>query len=386
MSTNRTRHWIPTFIRKRVLWKLVTGNLFVVVIVLVVAFYTVDRGTARLLDDLMQRYNIEPVVPTRMFLESSLYNLGIGGGLALLIGVTVNYLQNRTWLRSLQDIRDAAMNIAMGDYQQVNVASEDEVGQLAQAMNQMSASLLQLEAQRRQLLMDVAHELRTPLTSVKGYLTGIREGVIQADTFALTTLEREVGRLQTLVDSIHQLNTMEYGAVQIDLEIVDIIELTKEMWSLFEHRLSERGLTANLGLIAVDSSPVFVRGSRDLLAQVFYNVLENVWRYAAPGGEVALNVSIEFAAPPNQQTVAVSIRNTLAERAHIDVSKIFDRFYRADPSRARATGGIGIGLSIAKQIINTHGGDIHATMSNIDFTLNFRLPIALPYRTIQPDI
>lgn len=359
------------------------GNIMTVLIVLFVGFFSVQRGTARLLHSLMLRYHIQPVIPTRMFIHSSIQSLLIGGSIALLTGVVINFILNRVWLRELRQIQQAAMAIATGDFTQVPARTEDEIGQLAEAINQMSRSLMQLEEQRRAFLIDVAHELRTPLTSMKGYLSGIQDGVIAPTSTTLRLFSNEVQRLQRLVDSIHQLNVLEYGQPDITLKSVDLKALADEMWMLFQHRFQEKGIQTrydvrsdeenSYAIRAADTeAPFMVQGHRDLLAQALYNLLENAWRYTSTGG--AVDMVIAHQGQDTTSTVVLELTNTSRDLAKIDTSRMFDRFFRGESSRSRSTGGLGIGLAIVKQIALAHNGYVAAVSQEGTFQLTFTLP------------
>ncbi|GEO26040.1 hypothetical protein AAC03nite_18250 [Alicyclobacillus acidoterrestris] len=383
MHSNRTRLWLPAYIRRRILVKLILGNMITVLIVLCVGFFSVQRGTARLLHSLMLRYHIQPVIPTQMFIQSSIQSLLIGGSIALLTGIVINFMLNRVWLRELRQIQQAAKAIATGDFTQVPARTEDEIGQLAEAINQMSHSLMQLEEQRRAFLIDVAHELRTPLTSMRGYLSGIQDGVFAPTGTTLRLFSNEVQRLQKLVESIHQLNVLEYGQPDITLKPLDLQELVDEMWMLFQHRFEEKGIhlrydvqrdgeCAESPRTGDTESSLVVQGHRDLLAQALYNLFENAWRYTSTGGSVDLLLARRTGG--TDPVVVLEMTNRSPDLAKIDTSRMFDRFYRGERSRSRSTGGLGIGLAIVKQIILAHKGQVSAASEPGTFQLTVTLP------------
>lgn len=348
------------------------GNIITVLIVLSVGFFTVERGTSHLLKAVMHRYNIQPVIPTEMFIHSSVQSLLIGGMVALFIGIVINFVLNRIWLRELRQIQQAAQAISTGEFKKVEARTEDEIGQLAESINQMSVSLQALEEQRRAFLIDVAHELRTPLTSMKGYLSGIQDGVLKPTSTTFRLFQSEVQRLHRLVDSIHQLNVLEYGHQEIQLRPFNLTELTDEMWMLFEYRFEEKQIDVDYQSLIQDEKKVFMlNANRDLLAQALYNLLENAWRYTSKGGRVELSVN-EVSYPG----VGVMIRlvNQYQGPHSIDTDKLFDRFYRGEHSRSRTPGGLGIGLAIVRQIVLSHKGKIRVDSTQGNFSIEVWLP------------
>lgn len=370
MHSNRSRFRIPSFLKKSMLAKLIVVNVLTVLLVLIVALLLVEQGSTKLFVEIMDQFSIEPVVPTEMFVSKMIQGILVGGTAALFVGVSINYVVSRIWLRDLLEIRDVAKRIADGGYSKAKVQTVDEIGQLAEAINQMSESLQLMKEQRRDLMMDVAHELRTPLTTMKGYLEGLNNGVIHPTPDVTRVLSKEVHRLQTLVESIHQLNVLEYTGERVSCQSVEILQLIEEMAMLFEPRFAENRISVRLLLPEERSNCSYiVYGNRDLLAQVFYNLFENIWRYTFPGDEAT--VSANFA----EEWVEVVIENRGDHLKPVDVSRIFDRFYRAERSRSRETGGLGIGLAIAKQAILKQSGTINAVSEPGRFQIRIFLPM-----------
>jgi two-component system sensor histidine kinase BaeS len=370
MHSNRSWFRVPAFLKKSMLIKLILVNILTVLLVLVVALLMVERGSAYLFMEIMDQFNIEPVVPTEMFVSKMIQGILLGGTAALFVGVSINYIVSRIWLKDLLEIRDVAKQIANGGHAKASVRTVDEIGQLAVAINQMSESLQQMKEQRRDLMVDVAHELRTPLTTMKGYLEGLHNGVMNPTPDVIRVLSKEVHRLQSLVESIHQLNVLEYTEEKVSSTPVEVLQLIEEMAMLFEPRFAENRISVRL--LQPEEQPnrlCFVYGNRDLLAQVFYNLFENTWRYSLPGDEATVLADCA------EDRLEVVIENRGDHLKPVDVSRIFDRFYRAERSRSRETGGLGIGLAIAKQAILKHGGTIHAVSEPGRFQIRIVLPM-----------
>jgi two-component system sensor histidine kinase BaeS len=241
----------------------------------------------------------------------------------------------------------AAHRIAAGHYaERVPAGGEGEIGDLAASFDAMAGSLEATEQRRLRLVGDVAHELRTPLTTLDGYLEGLQDGVVAAAPETWTLLRREAARLTRLVDDLQDLWRAEARELPLRIEPVDVVAAAAEA--------VERALpaaTARRIEVRVDAAGVLIaRADRDRLAQILDNYLSNALRYApedtvvvvrAEAGADEVRLSVIDAGPgltPDQQT------------------KVFERFYRIDPSRSRALGGAGIGLAISRALASAMDG------------------------------
>lgn len=229
----------------------------------------------------------------------------------------------------------------------VTNASQDEVGRLIMAFNQTLERLEKLFDSQRRFLADVSHELRTPLTVIKGEV-GLMRLTNQLDEESLANIEKEVDRLTRLVGDLLLLAQAESGRLPLDFQSVELdtvlLEVLQQMRTLASGKVE---------LKLVDIDQVLVRGDRDRLKQVMLNLIANAVNYTPPGGEVRL--SLQRRDGQAQLLVEDSGPGIPPE----DLPHIFDRFYRADPSRKRSeNSGFGLGLSIAQWIVQRHGGQI----------------------------
>lgn len=229
----------------------------------------------------------------------------------------------------------------------VTNASQDEVGRLIMAFNQTLERLEKLFDSQRRFLADVSHELRTPLTVIKGEV-GLMRLTNQLDEESLANIEKEVDRLTRLVGDLLLLAQAESGRLPLDFQSVELdtvlLEVLQQMRTLASGKVE---------LKLVDIDQVLVRGDRDRLKQVMLNLIANAVNYTPPGGEVRL--SLQRRDGQAQLLVEDSGPGIPPE----DLPHIFDRFYRADPSRKRSeNSGFGLGLSIAQWIVQRHGGRI----------------------------
>lgn len=274
----------------------------------------------------------------------------LAGGLALALGAGMA----RRLLSPVEALTLAARRLAAGDLgQRVAVRSGDEIGQLGQAFNLMASSLEQQEALRRRLVADVAHELRTPLSNLSGYLEALRDGVLRATPEQLASLHEEAGLLGRLVDDLQALAQAEAGEQRLSLRPTAVEPLLRQSLDAFraqaaakEQRL-EADLAEGLGSCSLDP---------DRVAQILRNLLANALTHAPAHGRVTLEAARE------QDSAGDWLRLAVVDDGPgiplEDQDKIFERFYRVDPSRSRGTGGSGLGLTIARQLAAAHGGSL----------------------------
>ncbi|MBK7781615.1 MAG: HAMP domain-containing protein [Ardenticatenia bacterium] len=291
----------------------------------------------------------------------------LGGALALVLGAGMA----RRVLGPIEALTAAAGRLEAGDLsQRVAVRSDDEIGQLGQAFNAMAGSLERQEALRRGLVSDVAHELRTPLTNLGGYLEALRDGVLPASPEQLRSLHEEAQLLGRLVDDLQALAQADAGEQPLAPRDVDVEALIRQSLDAFAAQAAgkrvalEGEIAADLGRIRLDS---------DRIAQVLRNLLANALTHAPPGGWVRLTACRQHQDGAAWLAVAVSDNGSGIAPEHLP--HLFERFYRADPSRSRATGGSGLGLTIARQLTEAHGGSLTAeSRPGQGATFTMRLP------------
>jgi histidine kinase len=271
---------------------------------------------------------------------------------AFLAAVVVSLFTARRIVGPILTMTEASQHIAAGHYhQRVHVPSEDELGVMARAFNQMADALEQTEQRRMALIGDVAHELRTPLSSIRGVMEGLVDGVLPSEPDTFLGVQREVSRLQRLVQDLEELSRAEAGQMSLDLRAVNALDLVRATADRLQPQFQDKGVSLALELPA-DLPPV--RADRERVAQILLNVLGNALQYTPAGGQV--NVQ----ARRQGQEVVIIVRDTGLGIAPNHLPHIFERFYRVDKSRSRAGGGSGIGLTIAKHLVEAHGGRIWA--------------------------
>lgn len=281
--------------------------------------------------------------------DRSLFWAGIS---ASALGAVVVWLLSRRALAPLKNLGAAARRLGQGDLShRAETAGPSEIRQLAHNFNQMAAGLEAAERHRRNLTADVAHELRTPLSNIQGYLEAIKDGLIQPTPETIDTIHGQARHLSRLVEDLRLLAQVDAGALELQRAPTRMDELLPSCLEAVRPRADAKGVA-----LILDADPSLPEAHLDAtrIAQVVANLLENAITHTPPGGQVT--VAARAAAGAIEISVADTGRGIPAE----DLPRIFDRFYRADPSRARATGGAGLGLTIARRLTEAHGGRIEA--------------------------
>ena len=286
--------------------------------------------------------------------------------------IVVSFALSTRLSRPIGRLAAASRRIASGRYaERVPVASDDELGELAESFNTMAASLEATERRRLQLVGDVAHELRTPLATLDGYLEGLEDGVIQPSDATWSLLRGETARLSRLVNDLQDLWRAEARQLVLKLEPVDVRAVVSTAIERFAAPAAERGIALHL---EVDRVIPPVTADRDRLVQVLDNLLSNAVRYTADGTEVTVRLSTA----PDAVTLSVTDQGPgLTDEQR---ERVFERFYRADPSRSRALGGSGIGLAISKALVELMGGRISAESEGPGHGSTFN--VSMPHEAI----
>lgn len=256
---------------------------------------------------------------------------------------------------------------------QVPVTTKDEYGQVASAFNRMSLQLGRAEDARRNLVADVAHELRTPLSIMRGKMDMLQQQGEAIEPEQLLPLQDELIRLTRLVDDLHQLSLAEAGKLSFEFSRTDVRALLEQTLERLLPRAQDAGIAMTL-VSQAGSTMIPVDSGR--ITQVFLNLLTNAVRHTPHGGSIQLILS-EAQDANGRPWLEIAVKDTGTGIAHEHLPNLFDRFYRADASRSRHSGGMGLGLAIAKEFVAAHQGTIEAESSPGEGT-TFR--VRLPYR------
>jgi signal transduction histidine kinase len=311
----------------------------------------------------------EPYVSFRRLSTSINHFLILGGSVAIAIALILTFVLSRRMSSPIGVLAKAARRLGRGDLsQRVQFQGKGEVEMLGQAFNSMAADLERAEQLRRNLVADVAHELRTPLSNIQGYLEAIRDRVMKPNAATIRSLNEEATLLSRLVNELQELSLAEAGELKLVYQSEDVAKLIKEAVTPWQPKVSAKEISLsidlpdNLPLVNIDWSRV---------NEVLHNLLENAVAHTHKGG------TINVAAVTQDGWVEVSVSDTGEGIPAEDLPHIFERFYRVDKSRARATGGSGLGLTIAKRLVEAHGGKI-TVQSELGkgSRFSFSLPIA----------
>jgi signal transduction histidine kinase len=293
---------------------------------------------------------------------------------ALIAAVIASFLISRQVVFPIQRMMLISQRVADGEYgQRLNVSGNlqmnqlDELDQLALSFNQMADKLEKTESMRRQMIGDVSHELRTPLSAIKGYMEGLIDGVLPGTPETFQLVYTEADRLQRLVNDLQELSRVEAGAYQLKLEPVSIYDLVKGVTNHLYLQYEEKGIQLETNLpVGLPS----VLADNDRLIQVMTNLVGNALQYTSTGGKVTI-----MAAHKKDEVEIIVSDNGIGISSE-QLYHIFDRFYRADKSRARPSGGTGIGLTIAQALLKAHHGRIWVESAGLGkgSSFHFTLP------------
>ncbi len=279
--------------------------------------------------------------------------LVIAAGGAVAFALVLSFVFGRSLSRPLREIAAAIQSMSRGNLeQQVPVRSQDEVGQVAAAFNQMSAGLARANTLRRQMTADIAHELRTPLSVVVGYLSSLSEGLLKPTPERFKIMHDEAQHLQRLVEDLRLLSLADAG--ELPLHVLDVApgELIDLAAATFSHQAEQRQIALS---VEIDPDTPPLHADPDRILQVLGNLISNALRYTPEQGQIVL------AARAGDGRIVLSVRDSGSGIDPEHLPHIFERFYRADSSRHQQAAESGLGLAIAKSLVEAHGGRIAAT-------------------------
>lgn len=271
--------------------------------------------------------------------------------IALILGIVLS----RTLTRPIRELTQATHAVSEGDFsQQVNVHSNDELGELAKAFNNMSAELSRSVNARKQMTADVAHELRTPLSLILGHAEAVHDGVLPPTRENFEIIREEAVRLEHLVDDLRILSLADAGELTINPQTVEPERLVNEVASRYQVETQKKKISLHVD-VAPHLPSLDVDPGR--MTQVLTNIMDNALRHTPEGGKIHLSANEEG------DDIEFSVQDSGPGVSPDDLDRIFERFYRSDSARQRDVafpGGSGLGLAIAKSIVQAHGGQILA--------------------------
>ncbi len=274
-------------------------------------------------------------------------------GVGVLAAVLLGILTARYLTAPLRRMSAAAAQVGRGDLsQEVPVPPGDELGMLAQAFNAMTADLRRLEQSRRHLVADIAHELGTPLSVLQANLEGMLDGLVEPSTDRLAALHTQTRLLSRLVEDLRDLSLAQAGRLVLRLRSADLEALVADAVAAVAPYASEKSITIRS---ALSGGIPHVRVDRERIAQVIHNLLDNAIRYTPAGGTVTVGTGAADLGAGSRE-IRLWVSDTGPGIPPEEEERVFERFYRSDPSRSRASGGSGLGLAIVKSLVEAHGG------------------------------
>lgn len=267
----------------------------------------------------------------------------------------------------LAGLNAAARRVAAGDLSTlVEIRSNDEIAELSTSFNTMTDELRRLEEAKKRIIADAAHELRTPVTLIQGTVEAMIDGVYPLDMATLRSMHEETVRLSRLIDALRELESIESGELKLELGETDPMDIAGKAVSLFAAQASAKNI--ELSVEGGDSERALVLADNLRLGEVVYNLLSNAIKYSPDGSRVRVRVWADqgrIDAKGKRGLARISVDDSGPGIPPDERMKIFERFYRLDRSRAQDSGGRGLGLAIASEIVKAHGGRIEVGDSDL---------------------
>jgi histidine kinase len=367
-------------------WRIIAANMLVVLVgvamVLLMAFLAIrfivpssiedglaDLATASAAGATPQEIFEASGNLLEIFRRSISTSVLIAAASALIAGIVSSLLLVRQILRPLQQIAESSRRIAGGHYdERVSIPGSDELAQMANNFNDMAEALERVEKTRVALIGDVSHELRTPLTSLAGYLEGMMDGLFPTNEETIVLMNHEVRRMRRLVDDLQMLSRVEAGQFSLELTCFDIRYKVEQVVAQLQPQWQAQSINLDLEL---PDTAVTVRADNDRVAQILLNLVGNGIAYTPEGGSIRLNVR------KDARLAFVSVTDSGIGFTTEQQSYLFERFYRADPSRSRSSGGSGIGLTISRHLAWAMGGELTASSEGLGKGSTFQLTLPL---------
>ena len=314
---------------------------------------------------------MQPVTESlKPYILAVLRMFGISAAITLAVALIAVYIMTYAMTKPLRQMSEATKRYAEGDFSmRVDVGGRNEMAELATAFNSMARDLASLESSRRSFVANVSHELKTPMTTIGGFIDGILDGTIDEDKqkHYLQIVSEEVKRLSRLVVSMLNLSKIEAGKLSLKRQDFDLCDMIFRTMLGFEQIIEQKQFRIT-GLENMEST--IISGDKDMLMQVVYNLVDNAVKFTPEGGEIHFDVVHDM------QKVYVSIRNSGKGISSEEIDRVFEQFYKVDKSRSFDVKGAGLGLYIAKSIVEMHGGAIKASSLENQYTeFSFWLPM-----------
>lgn len=343
-------------------WELTAINITVIALVITIAGVSVKEFACFLADEM--RITEPHMQPS--FDQTMNYFLIRASIFAFLIAIVVHYLWIRRIIIPVQRLSDISKGISEGEeLELVPTGANNEIGELTKNFNRLILKLRRSEELRNEMTADLAHEVRTPLSNITGYLEALKNGVVEPDYDLFCALHGESIRLEKLIEQLHHLSEKKWQSeIPQKQARINIQTVVNEIMSIYSIDLNKHDIPFN---VSVEQAYPLI--SEDVLKQILGNLLDNAIRYAVDDTFIYINGAVET----SHYLITISGKGDfIPEQAK---SRLFDRFYRVDESRSRLSGGSGLGLSIVKNLVEYHHGEISFETDGHFHTFHIRLPL-----------
>ncbi len=303
------------------------------------------------------------------FQRQQLMLIWIIGVIAVGLAAILSVVLTGRILKPIRSLGAATHRLAAGDYStRLAIGSPDEIGRLAADFNRMALAMERNEAMRRTLVADVSHELRTPVAILRAELEAMSDEVRDLSVESVKSLQGEVAILGKLINDLYDLSLSDVGALAYRMSRVDLAEILRWRLLAFQERYAERGITIEA---QIPERALYIEADEVRIQQLFNNLLENSLRYTDSDGLVHVHCHVQ------SDSVMVDLEDSAPGVSPELLPRLFERFFRVDSSRNRASGGAGLGLAIARSVVEAHGGAIHAAGSPLGgLWVRLSLPLA----------
>jgi two-component system sensor histidine kinase BaeS len=290
------------------------------------------------------------------FLRNQARMLLISLFIALVLAGFIGFLLARHIARPVRELAGEVTALTRGEYGvRADIRTRDEIGALGRDVNRLAETLEKNRTARRRWMADIAHELRTPAAILKGEIEALEDGVRPVNKQTIASLREETQHLARLIDDLQTLALADAGALNLQMEAVNFSALTQQSGEAFRTRLAARGIELQLRI----GERIILSADPQRLKQLLHNLLENCCRYVEENGQVRLSLAAK------DHTVVLSLDDSGPGLRTEQMKQLFERFYRVEGSRSRATGGSGLGLAICRNIVEAHQGSIRAENSSM---------------------
>ncbi len=296
-----------------------------------------------------------------------IYTLSAIGVIA--VGLLLAFLLSRTFTRPIRELTAATRAVSAGQLEHaVPVRSRDELGELAASFNRMNSELARSIGLRRQMTADIAHELRTPVSVILGHAEAVHDGVMAPSLDTFEIIRDEAERLDSLIEDLRTLSRADAGELPIEFQPVSPVKLLEKVQAIHKQRAAKKNIT--IGLQTASDLPE-ISADPGRMVQVLSNLVDNALLYIPEGGSVNLSARVVA------DDLEFRVQDSGPGIAENELERVFDRFYRSDPSRQRYENGSGLGLAIAKSLVEKHNGRIWAeSKPGEGTTIIFHIPMS----------